>query len=299
MKELAIVTGGSKGIGKCLVQSLTESTSVLNISRTSLNPPSIPSRHEIYSLRQDLSDIEGLQKSLTSWLKVHPEFEVSLFVSNAATLKLGWLPGLSHSEFRDAFAVNAHAPIAISTTLMRLGKFAESGARIIYVTSSLARNVEALSFGGIGLYSATKAALGRFASIQRRELTLRDPTISVTQVHPGVVDTSMQSDLRRNIADDPAFVLKNARLPDYKAGDWEDVSPSENMRTIPARLAADFLLWVSEVPGDELENEYDFYSCSSFHGRHATRSSRLGAVVDSGELSSALAGAPGSRALEG
>lgn len=268
MKELAIVTGGSKGIGQCLVRSLARTSAVLNISRTPQPLPGAPGSHEVYDLCLDLRDTEQLEKGLTSWLKHHPEFAVSLFVSNAATLKLGWLAGLSPDEFRDAFAVNAHAPIAISTTLWRLGRFAKPHARIMYVTSSLARNVESLSFGGIGLYSATKAALGRLASIQRREFSLRDSRISVTQIHPGIVDTSMQSDLRRNIADDPAFVLKNARLPAYKEGDWAGVSPSENMRTIPAKLAADFLLWVSQIPCEGLANEYDFYSCGAFHEKH-------------------------------
>jgi len=269
VKKLAIVTGGSRGIGERLVQSLLEQGPVLNISRTPARVQASAGRvQELHNLCLELSDIRSLENELESWLAGHPELSVSLFVSNAATLKLGWLVDLSPADFQTAFAVNAHAPLSIASLLRKLEKFDPSGARIVYVTSSLGRSAVELSFAGIGLYSATKAALGRLATIQRREFSLAAPHITVTQVHPGIADTAMQADLRRNRAVDPAFAVKTAGLLDYTEGEWEDESPAQRMRTIPARLAADFLLWVSRVPGAELQNDYDFYACEPFHKRN-------------------------------
>jgi len=268
LKKLAIVTGGSKGIGERLVQSLLKDGPVLNISRAPARPQaSAEHMHKLHNLCLDLSDIQSLEIELKSWLGSHPDFSVSLFVSNAATLNLGWLSDLSALNFQTAFAINTHAPISIASLLWKLDKFDRSGARIVYVTSSLGRSAVELSFAGIGLYSATKAALGRLATIQRREFSLAAPHITVTQVHPGIADTAMQADLRRHQAIDPAFAVKTAGLPYYKEGDWEDESPAKNMRTIPAQLAADFLLWISGLPGGELENDYDFYACELFHKR--------------------------------
>lgn len=267
MRKLAIITGGSKGIGECLVRSLLLEMSILNISRSAL-PKAIGSAgYEVHNMCLDLADTVRLERELTSWLTNHPDYEVPIFIGNAATLKLGWLEDVTAEEFQAAFAVNALAPITISNTLTKLNRFSLSGARVVFVTSSLARNQESLSFAGIGLYSATKAALGRLASVLRREFKLKAATVTVTQVHPGVVDTSMQADLRSNTSGDPAFVEKNANLPHYREGEWEGVSPAENMRTIPPRLAADFLLWVTNVPGEALDNEYDFYTCGAFHQR--------------------------------
>lgn len=266
MTKLSIVTGGSKGIGKFLIQSLLYRGPVLNISRTpaALNPSSeFP--HKLYNLSLEFSDIKLLEACLKSWLSDHPEYSVSLFVSNAATLSLGWLGNLSLEDFEKTFAVNTYAPISISSILSILGKFDSDGARIIYVTSSLARNIELLSFAGIGLYSATKAALSRLATIQRREFFLQHPKITVTQIHPGIVATSMQNNLRNNDDIDPAFASKTASLPSYRDGDWEIENPVDKMRTISARFAADFIFWVSQLSDSELANEYDFYASTEFH----------------------------------
>ncbi len=265
--KLTIITGGSKGIGQCLIRHLLGQGSVLNISRTPA-PVDAPegSPHKLFNLCVELSDLPALEATLDAWLNEHPEYVVSLFISNAATLELSWLTELSLDRMQKSFAVNTLAPVAISSLLFRLGKFSQDGARIIYVTSSLGRNVEALSFAGIGLYSATKAALGRLASIQRRECALQTPWVSVTQVHPGIVDTAMQHNLRCDKGIDPAFATKTAGLPPYQEGDWDTVAPADKLRTISANFSADFIFWISRIASTDLSHEYDFYSCASFHG---------------------------------
>lgn len=268
MEELAIVTGGSRGIGERLVRSLLKEMPVLNISRTPLALPdrSLPGpRYPLHNLCVDLANVREAVYQVDRWLAIHPDYAISLFVSNAAALKLGWLHTLPLSEYESSLAINAFAPIQLTRTIKHLGRFNEAGARIIYVTSSLARNVPELSFAGIGLYSASKATLGRLAAVQRREFALTSPHLTVTQIHPGIVDTAMQSALRQDEGLDPAFAVKTRGLPHYRAGEWDDVAPETNMRTIDPDFAAQFILWVAEIPPASVEPEYDFYACRQFH----------------------------------
>jgi len=272
LKQLAVVTGGSKGIGERVVRSLLARTPVLNISRTPLDVAALPGaehRHPLYNLCLDLADVSGATAKLELWLDGHPDHAVSLFISNAASLQLGWLQDLGLRECQGALAINAIAPIQLTGTIARLGRFNRGAARIVYVTSSLARNLPELSFAGMGLYSASKAALARLAAVQRREFALRSPQLTVTQVHPGIVDTAMQDTLRGSGALDPAFAAKTRGLPPYRAGDWDEVAPETSMRTISPEFAAQFILWVAQLEPARLEPEYDFYACGQFHRQPA------------------------------
>jgi NAD(P)-dependent dehydrogenase (short-subunit alcohol dehydrogenase family) len=94
--------------------------------------------------------------------------------------------------------VNGHAPLRITATILEHNRFSSGESRVVFVTSSLGRPESALSFAGMGLYSVTKATLSRLALIQAREFELRAPHVRVLRVHPGIVDTDMQTSLRRD-----------------------------------------------------------------------------------------------------
>ena len=122
----------------------------------------------------------------------------------------------------------------------------------------------ALSFAGMGLYSVTKAALSRLAMIQAREFELRAPHVRVLRVHPGIVDTDMQTSLRRDVNLESDIQEEDGGLPAYREADWVGRSPAEHPPTIPTRLAAEFVLWVARS-GQLTSSEYDFYRTEEFH----------------------------------
>lgn len=262
--SLTLVTGGSRGIGHFLVQSLLEDGDVLNVSRTPARTDPGPPGHVLHSLSLDLQHVESIEPALNAWFVDHPGSVVTTVVHNAATLNLGRLDEISLAEIERAFRVNVYAPIAITAALDRAGRLCRSGARVVYVVSSLARHRTDLSFAGLGLYSATKAALSRLALIQSREFELLAPHVKVLRIHPGVVDTDMQRRLRQSHRVDPAFGAKTARLSPYQDGEWDERSPTEHMRTISAGFAAEFILWAIRSPVVSSE-EYDFYEAEEFH----------------------------------
>ena len=264
-RSLTLVTGGSRGIGQSLVQSFIEDGDVLNLAR---GPARAEGGNCLHNLSVDLQHVERIEPALGAWFDEHASYEVTTLIHNAAILNLGWLDRLSAAEVAQSFRVNVHAPLAITSTIHRLGRFCSRKARVVYVVSSLGRAAAELSFAGLGLYSVTKAALGRLALVQSREFELIAPQIEILRIHPGIVDTEIQRELRQDAGLDPAFAEKTAGLPLYRDGEWNGRAPKDNMRTISADLAADFIVWAVKSPTVD-SHEYDFYHAEEFHGARA------------------------------
>lgn len=264
-QKLAIVTGGGRGVGQLLTERLAEVMPVLSVIRgTSGSYPSDASRFPIFSLSSDLSEPDLIEDKLGSWFELHPNYAVSRLILNAGTLSLGKLNELSLRDLDHAFRTNVFSSVALVGALLRKELFSDSDCQVTYLTSSLARAEDALTFAGIGVYSATKAAINRIAMVQGREFELNHPHIRVARVHPGIVDTGMQDELRSNSDIDPRFAEKTAGLPAYQPHDWEDRPPFEAMRTISAEMSADFVLWASSR-GDHRAKEFDYYACLDYH----------------------------------
>ena len=167
-------------------------------------------------------------------------------------------------DVRHAFDVNVHAPLRITATILEHNRFSSGESRVVFVTSSLGRPESALSFAGMGLYSVTKAALSRLAMIQAREFELRAPHVRVLRVHPGIVDTDMETRLRRDANLESDVREEDGGTACIPRGDWVGRSPAEHPRTISARFAAEFVLWVARS-GRLTSSKYDFYRTEEFH----------------------------------
>lgn len=261
---LTLITGGSRGIGHFLVRSFLRVGDVLNISRKPAHAAGPDARHALHNLCLDLEDTGRIEPSLDAWFDAHPRHAVKALVHNAAVVSPGRLDEASAGTIELTFRVNVYAPLAITTAVHRAGRFLASGARVAYVISSLARPQPELSFAGVGLYSVTKAALSRMALIQHREFELTAPHVEVLRIHPGIVDTDLQRELRADPNIDPAFGTKTAGLPAYREGEWKDRAPAENMRTVSAEFAAEFVAWAVRSPQIR-SSEYDFYHSKEFH----------------------------------
>jgi NAD(P)-dependent dehydrogenase (short-subunit alcohol dehydrogenase family) len=271
LQKIAVVTGGNRGIGHVITTELARSMPVLNLARG--KEPAVRARtdYPVHRLDLDLSDLTALETQMAAWLDDHPHYRVSDLILNAANLTLGRLADAQADDLERVFRTNVFSSVLLVGLLSRRNAFHREGSHVTYLISSLARTEPTLTFAGIGLYSATKAAIGRIAMVQAREFSLASPHIRVARVHPGIVDTGMQSELRSHPDLDPLFAVKTAGLPPYRPGDWAARSPGSAMRTITARMAADFVLWASSR-GDHQASEFDYYFAPDYH---AIRDRRL------------------------
>ncbi|AJC48727.1 SDR family oxidoreductase [Allofrancisella guangzhouensis] len=129
MSKLAIVTGGSKGIGKEVVnQLLHQGWQVMNLSRTFCELPGVINCEADLS-RDDLKEILSL--SLAPYLKDRKKVCI---VHNACAYFSGTTLNVSSQELKQAWQVNITAPIFINQIII---PFMLPGSSILYVGSTL------------------------------------------------------------------------------------------------------------------------------------------------------------------
>ncbi|HUO45786.1 MAG TPA: SDR family oxidoreductase [Acidimicrobiia bacterium] len=188
MTRVALVTGGSRGLGKALTRSLLERGWTVVIDgrdREGL-------KHAVVELSDPaLRAIEGDVSDGNHRRRLAEEIEdlgqLDLVVNNASFLGPSPQPRLDRyppEVFREVFEVNVVAPLVILQEFLPLLR--RSHGVVINVTSDAA--VE--GYEGWGGYGSSKAALEQLT----RVLATEEPGISVYWIAPGDMNTRMQQE---------------------------------------------------------------------------------------------------------
>jgi NAD(P)-dependent dehydrogenase (short-subunit alcohol dehydrogenase family) len=191
--HVAIVTGGSRGLGKALARELlTRGVRTIIDGRNgdALEAAAEELRHlgDLIAIQGDVADRDHAHALVAA----AGEFgRLDLLVNNASTLGEIPLPRiveLSRDTFEHLFDVNVFAPIHLTQHALRLMRRNRGLATIVNVTSDA--GVEAYpAWGG---YGATKAALEHFSRVLAAEL--ESDLIRILVADPGDMDTQMHRD---------------------------------------------------------------------------------------------------------
>ncbi|XVS62389.1 SDR family NAD(P)-dependent oxidoreductase [Actinosynnema sp. CA-299493] len=183
--KVALVTGGSRGIGAAIAVRLAELGADVAITyRTS--PGDVVERvqglgRRAVAVRADSGDAAAVVAAVEETVAVLGRLDV--LVNNAGEFVVGPVEELGVAEFDRTFDVNVRAAfVAVKAALPHLG----AGGRVIGIGSNVA---ERAVFPGFSLYSASKAALVGMTKALARELGPRGITVNL--VHPGATDTDM------------------------------------------------------------------------------------------------------------
>jgi NAD(P)-dependent dehydrogenase (short-subunit alcohol dehydrogenase family) len=176
-RQVALVTGGSAGIGRAIVEQLLEQAYV--VLSLDLQPGNLKHAH-LHAFEIDLADrvaTAQLAQDLTR------RFEVTTLVHNAGVIRPALLAEV-HLQDLDAL-VNLHLGCAIQLVqaalpAMRAARF----GRVVLLSSRAALGVVTRT-----CYSATKAALIGMARTWALELAADGITVNV--VAPGPIRTDM------------------------------------------------------------------------------------------------------------
>ncbi len=187
-KPVAVVTGGSQGLGLALVEALARDGWALvfdarRADRLDAAVARIAPLTDVRGVAGDVTDAAHRDALARAASELGP---VQLLVNNASTLGASPLPSLRDIDaetLRRVFDVNVIAPIAL---VQAIDHQLADGATVVNVTSDAA--VE--PYEGWGGYGASKAALEHASAILAEER----PDLRVLVVDPGDMRTEMHQD---------------------------------------------------------------------------------------------------------
>lgn len=215
--KVALITGGSRGIGRSIAIELAKNGAHIAINYANNSEKAEGVIEEIkelgvkaLSVRADVSseeDVKNLIKTIEGELG-----KIEILVNNAGITKDNLLIRMKTQDFEDVLDVNLKGTFlctkAVSRSMMK-----KRYGKIINITSV----VGLIGNAGQSNYSASKAGVIGFTKSMAKELGSRG--IRVNAVAPGFIDTEMTQVLSEELKDK---MIDN--IPLGRLGDSEDVA---------------------------------------------------------------------------
>ncbi len=182
-----LVTGGSAGIGKALIEEFSKKgvTDIAVMGRTADKLNTLEEEFPLVNFLKMQGDVFNLADIKNVSKRVKEEWGMlGILVNNAGVVSAGLLEEISDEDIINQININVSGLILLTKHLLPLLKKGSEGA-LVNVSSGL---------GYIGMpfysvYAATKAAVKHFSEAMRRELA--DYPIHVMTIYPTATDTQM------------------------------------------------------------------------------------------------------------
>jgi 3-oxoacyl-[acyl-carrier protein] reductase len=186
--RVALVSGGSRGIGAAIAQRLAcrGADVVITYARDAGAAAAVTETIRSYGvggehIRAEAASTALVEAAVQRTVTIYGR--VDILVNNAGVSPHGLLTDVSNEDFASVVSVNVHAPfVAARAASAHMGE----GSRIINIGSVFGERVPD---AGIGLYAMSKAALVAFTRAWSRDLGPRGITVNCVQ--PGPIDTEM------------------------------------------------------------------------------------------------------------
>lgn len=225
--KVALVTGGSRGIGKAIAKAFAESGAKVMITSRKIEALEDACREmngDVEVFAANAGDLDGISACVSATMERFGAIDI--FVNNAATNPyLGKTLGVDPSRFDKTFQVNIRGPLFWCQAVWEAWMKDHPGV-MINIASVGGMRAES----GLGVYNLTKAAIIHMTKQLASEL---GPT-RVVGLAPGLVQTDFAKVLVENVGDQLA-----KRLPMGRIGRPEDIA---NFATF---LASDRASWIT------------------------------------------------------
>jgi len=213
MSRVAIVTGGTRGIGEAVSVGLRDAGYKVAAAYAGNDEAAkrFSGKHDIPAYKFDVSDYEQCAEGVE---KIAADLgPVDILINNAATNPyFGPATGLTPEAFDKTVDVNLKGPYFMSSRAVPL--MAESGGGSIVNVASIAA---LMSLPGQAVYAMTKAGLVSVTKSFAKEYGSKG--IRVNAILPGVVETKLAAAM----VEDPSVQKWLSRLPAGRAGQPEDM----------------------------------------------------------------------------
>lgn len=186
--KVALVQGGSRGIGAAIVRRLAEEGASVAFTYVSSEAKALELQNSIsqtggqaLAIKADSADADAIRNAVA--LAAQTFGRIDILVNNAGVLAVGPLEAFSLEDFDRTLDINVRSVfIATQAAAQHMGE----GGRIINIGST---NADRMPFAGGGVYAMSKSALVGLTKGLARDFGPRG--ITINNVQPGPVDTDM------------------------------------------------------------------------------------------------------------
>jgi 3-oxoacyl-[acyl-carrier protein] reductase len=213
----ALVTGGSRGIGKAIVWSLArEGAKVAFVYKASKESADkmvsdlALDQHEAAAYQADVKDQAEADRVVDSVVEKWGKLDI--LVNNAGVIRDGLLATMSAENWQEVITTNLTSVFNFSHAAIRPMMSARYG-RIINMSSVAAE----FANSGQSNYAASKGGVQGFTRALATEVAKRG--ITVNAVAPGFIETDMTADVRNAAGDQ---IVK--KIPAKRLGTPEDIA---------------------------------------------------------------------------
>lgn len=186
--KVALITGGSRGIGAAIARRLARDGAAVAITYASAQQKADEVVRAIESaggravaIRADSGDAGAVKNAVAEAVRTLGRLDV--LVNNAGIAVVAPLDQFSLDDFDRMVAVNVRA---VFVAVQEASRHMSEGGRIITIGSV---NADRIPFPGGGVYAMTKAAVAGLTRGLARDLGPRG--ITINNVQPGPIDTDM------------------------------------------------------------------------------------------------------------
>jgi 3-oxoacyl-[acyl-carrier protein] reductase len=186
--KVALVTGGSRGIGAAIAKRLASdgASVVITYAKDSGAASEVVKAIErnggkAVAIRADAADAEAVKGAVAETVAIFGRLDV--LVNNAGTAIPKTFEETTRDEMDRMIDINVRGTLAATQAAL---KYMQRGGRIIMIGSAVGERV---ATPGLVAYAATKGAVKMFSQGLSREVGSRG--ITVNNVQPGPIDTDL------------------------------------------------------------------------------------------------------------
>ncbi|HEX4632751.1 MAG TPA: 3-oxoacyl-ACP reductase family protein [Gemmatimonadales bacterium] len=213
--KVALVTGGSRGIGAAIARRLARDGAAVAVTYNASPEKADEVVREIeaaggraLAVRADSADVGAVRTAVTTTVETFGRLDV--LVNNAGILVPGTVDQYAVDDFDRMVAVNVRA---VFVAVQEAARHLKQGGRVINIGSMVA---DRTGFPGSSVYGMTKAAVA--ALTRGLAIDLAPHGITVNNVQPGPTETDM------NPKDSPHHNILIQALPVKRLGRADEIA---------------------------------------------------------------------------
>jgi len=191
--KIIIITGGSKGLGKEIINLyLRDGWNIIELSRSG------KTKNHVHL---DLSNIESVSKCIEETLYPFSDKEIDelIFINNAATLNpISSIKKLTDADIINSINVNIVSAIMIVRKFIEVFRDHKIKKTLVNISSGAAQK----GYSGWSLYCTGKAGMENFFNTLLEEEKYENYPFTIMNFDPYIMDTAMQKKIRTSKQED-------------------------------------------------------------------------------------------------